>query len=87
MRPDLLKIDRSLVARAGSRKDGGVAFLAAARSVAESLHCPVIAEGVQTADEREVVVATGITLAQGYLLGPPIPLDQLAATTTATGRR
>ena len=75
MRPDLLKIDRALVARAGSGEEGGVAFLAAARSVAESLHCPVIAEGVQTAAERDVVVATGITLAQGHLLGRPVPLD------------
>ena len=86
MRPDLLKIDRSLVARAGSGEEGGVAFLAAARSVAESLHCPVVAEGVETTVEREVVVATGITLAQGYLLGPPVRLDQLAGVTARGGR-
>ena len=85
LRPDLLKIDRSLVARAGGGKEGGVAFLAAARSVAESLHCPVIAEGIETADERDVVLATGITLAQGYLLGRPVPLDQLAATAADIG--
>ena len=85
MRPDLLKIDRALVARAGSGEEGGVAFLAAARSVAESLHCPVIAEGVQTAAERDVVVATGIALAQGHLLGRPVPLDQFAATAADIG--
>ena len=79
MRPDLLKIDRSLVVRAGGGEEGGVAFLTAARSVAESLHCPVIAEGVETTAERDVVLATGITLAQGYLFGRPVPLDQLAA--------
>jgi diguanylate cyclase (GGDEF)-like protein len=82
MRPDLLKIDRALVARAGSGVEGGVAFLAAARSVAESLHCEVVAEGVETVGERDVVLATGITLAQGFLLGRPAPLDQLAATVT-----
>ncbi|HSO03497.1 MAG TPA: EAL domain-containing protein [Candidatus Limnocylindrales bacterium] len=78
MRPDLLKIDRALVARAGTGEEGGIAFLTAARSVAESLHCPVIAEGVQTAAERDAVLATGIALAQGHLLGRPVPLDQLA---------
>lgn len=78
MRPDLLKIDRSLVARAGSGEEGGVAFLSAARSVAESLHCPVVAEGVETAAERDVVTATGITLAQGFLLGAPVSLSELA---------
>ena len=82
MRPDLLKIDRALVARAGSGVEGGVAFLAAARSVAESLHCPVVAEGIETVAERDVVLATGITLAQGFLLGRPAPLDHLAATVT-----
>ena len=87
MRPDILKIDRALVARAGSGEEGGVAFLAAARSVAESLHCPVIAEGVQTAAERAVVVASGITLAQGHLLGRPVPLDKLAPTVAARGGR
>ena len=85
MRPDLLKIDRSLVARAGSGEEGGVAFLAAARSVADSLHGPVIAEGVETDAERDVVVATGITLAQGHLLGRPVPLEQLAAVVRAHG--
>ncbi len=87
MRPDLLKIDRALVARAGSGEEGGVAFLTAARSVAESLHCPVIAEGVQTAAERDAVVATGIALAQGHLLGRPVPLDQLADSSASPSPR
>jgi diguanylate cyclase (GGDEF)-like protein len=85
MRPDILKLDRSLVSRAGSGVEGGVAFLVAARSVAESLRCEVIAEGVQTAEERGVVLASGITLAQGYLLGRPAPLAQLPAAVAAAG--
>jgi diguanylate cyclase (GGDEF)-like protein len=87
MRPDILKLDRSLVSRAGRGVEGGVAFLVAARSVAESLRCEVIAEGVETTEEREVVLATGITLAQGYLLGKPAPLAQLPAAVTAAGGR
>ncbi len=63
-----------------------MAFLAAARSVAESLNCQVIAEGVQTPEERDAVRATGITLAQGYLLGRPVSLEQLPeAVTRAAG--
>jgi diguanylate cyclase (GGDEF)-like protein len=85
LRPDVLKIDRSLVSRAGGGDEGAQAFLTAARSVAASLNCPVIAEGVQTAAERDVVLASGITLAQGYLLGRPVTPDQLATTFTPPG--
>ena len=42
----------------------------------------MVAEGIETVAERDVVLATGITLAQGFLLGRPAPLDQLAATVT-----
>ena len=78
LHPDLLKIDRSLVARAGSGVDGGVAFLTAARIVAESLRCDVVAEGVETEAEREIVMALDIRLAQGFLLGEPVRLHELA---------
>jgi EAL domain-containing protein (putative c-di-GMP-specific phosphodiesterase class I) len=86
MRPDLLKLDRSLVSRAGSGVDGGVAFLAAARSVATSLQCEVVAEGVETPAERDAVLATGIALAQGHLLGRPVALEQLPAAVAGAGR-
>ncbi|MGB7980540.1 MAG: EAL domain-containing protein [Candidatus Nanopelagicales bacterium] len=77
MRPELLKVDRSLVVRAGTGAEGGMAFLAAARSVAQSLQSQVIAEGLETPAERDAVLATGITLAQGYLLGRPVALELL----------
>ncbi len=82
LRPDFLKIDRSLVARAGSGVDGGVAFLAAARSVAESLRCQVVAEGVQTAAERDTARELGITLGQGFLLSAPVPAAALPGVIT-----
>jgi EAL domain-containing protein (putative c-di-GMP-specific phosphodiesterase class I) len=77
IRPDLLKVDRSLVSRAGSGLAGGQAFLAAARNVADSLQCQIVAEGIETLAERDSVLATGITWGQGYLLGMPVPLEQL----------
>ncbi len=85
MRPDLLKVDRSLVARAGSGADGGMAFLAAASSVAESLKCQVVAEGLETPAERDAVLATGIALAQGYLLGRPVALEKLPEVVARAG--
>jgi len=73
LNPDMLKVDRSLVARAGSGQEGGAAFLSAAISVADSLGCLLVAEGLETEDECRVCNQLGIALGQGYLLGGPMP--------------
>ncbi len=76
LRPALLKIDRALVRRAGSEVEGGVAFLTAATSVAASLNCDVIAEGVQTQAEAQVVALLGVRYVQGFRYARPGPLEQ-----------
>ncbi len=80
LRPSLIKIDRSLVRRAGNEKEGGVAFLTAATSVAASLNCDVVAEGVETPEEAEVVQLLGITYVQGFRYGQPGPIEQFRHT-------
>jgi len=76
LRPSLIKIDRSLVRRAGSEKEGGVAFLTAATSVAASLQCDVVAEGVETDEEAEVVQLLGIAYVQGFRFQKPGPIEE-----------
>ena len=76
LRPSLIKIDRSLVRRAGSEKEGGVAFLTAATSVAASLNCDVVAEGVETQAEAEVVQLLGIAYVQGFRYRKPGPIEE-----------
>ncbi|MEI6621074.1 MAG: EAL domain-containing protein [Actinomycetes bacterium] len=76
-RPHLLKIDRSIVVRAGNQTDGGLAFLSAAVNVARSLNCAVLAEGIERAEEADVVIGLGIDYLQGYRFGRPTPLDAL----------
>jgi EAL domain-containing protein (putative c-di-GMP-specific phosphodiesterase class I) len=39
----------------------------------------VIAEGVETEGERELVAELGCDAAQGYLFSPPVPAGQLDA--------
>lgn len=79
LRPSLLKVDRSLVSRAGSENDGGVAFLAAATSVAASLNCDVIAEGVETQAEAQVVELLGVKYVQGFHYAEPAPIGAFLA--------
>jgi diguanylate cyclase (GGDEF)-like protein len=71
LRPDYLKVDRrSIVKATGSRRHHEVLghLLKAARSVTTA---GVIAEGIETSAELELVRSLDIELAQGYLLGRP----------------
>lgn len=76
LQPALLKIDRALVRRAGSEIEGGVAFLTAATSVAASLNCDVVAEGVQTQGEAQVVKLLGVRYVQGFRYARPAPIGE-----------
>jgi EAL domain-containing protein (putative c-di-GMP-specific phosphodiesterase class I) len=38
----------------------------------------VIAEGVETADQMATLREIGVTAGQGYLLGRPVPAEQMA---------
>lgn len=69
LRPDLIKVDRAFIHRAGRGDTSGVAFLQAARAIGEAIGADVLAEGIETSDELEVVTDMGIMLGQGHYLG------------------
>ncbi len=66
-----LKMDRSFVA-ALPVDDTMVRIVAA---IADIIHLDVIAEGVETAEQRDWLLARGITIGQGYLYAEALPLD------------
>jgi len=65
-----LKMDRSFVA-ALPDDDTMVRIVAA---IADIIHLDVIAEGVETEEQRDWLLARGITIAQGYLYAEALPL-------------
>ena len=69
LRPDLIKVDRAFVHRAGIGDTSGTAFLQAARAIGDGVGAQVLAEGIETARELQVVTEMGITLGQGHYLG------------------
>jgi diguanylate cyclase (GGDEF)-like protein len=73
-----LKIDRSLLT-AAERASGGEsgAVLAAIVALTRTLGIRSVAEGVETAEHLRMVRAAGCDYAQGWLLGQPMPADQL----------
>ncbi len=79
---DFLKIDRSFVItldRTGSRSDHGNAIVAAVAHLGQALDLETIAEGVETAEQAELLREFGCPFAQGYQFARPAPADQIAA--------
>jgi diguanylate cyclase (GGDEF)-like protein len=78
LRPDKLKIDRSFVKDLPSDVDDR-ALTEAIVSIAQALSITVVAEGVETEEQRDYLLAQGCSLQQGYLIGRPMPAERMAA--------
>jgi predicted signal transduction protein with EAL and GGDEF domain len=76
LRPDKLKIDRSFVNDLPDDADDR-ALTEAIVSLSQALSIAVVAEGVETPEQRDYLLARGCALQQGYLHGRPMPADQL----------
>lgn len=72
----ILKIDRRFVASlSGSQR--ACDLFASVVSMGHSLGMQVVAEGIETTEQLEIVRASGCDRGQGYLLGRPLPLSTL----------
>jgi EAL domain-containing protein (putative c-di-GMP-specific phosphodiesterase class I) len=70
--PDIVKLDRSLIARL--EDDGPRRALAEALAqFADRIGADLIAEGIERPEERAACMELGIPFGQGYLLGRPAP--------------
>ena len=73
-----LKIDRSLLMAAEQVTGGeGGAVLAAIVALTRTLGIRSVAEGVETVDHLRMVREAGCDLVQGWLIGHPMPADEL----------
>lgn len=73
---DVLKIDRAFVHGAVGHEDG-ISLLRAIISMAESLHLEVVAEGVETCEQMDLLSELGCGFAQGYLFCRPMSAESL----------
>jgi EAL domain-containing protein (putative c-di-GMP-specific phosphodiesterase class I) len=73
---DILKIDRRFVSGLGVTPEDEV-LVRSMIGLAEDLGLDVIAEGVETERQAELLRAFGCRLAQGFLFSPPRPFDEL----------
>jgi EAL domain-containing protein (putative c-di-GMP-specific phosphodiesterase class I) len=75
---DLLKIDRSFISSLPDDDDAGTIAWAVVR-LGHTLGLPVLAEGVETEEQRAVLREFGCDKAQGYLFGRPLPASDFEA--------
>jgi len=73
---DQLKIDQSFV-RDLAREGSDRAIVRTIIAMAHSLNLEVIAEGVESEMQRQVLMQEGCRAFQGYLFGKPMPVEQL----------
>lgn len=76
---DYAKIDRSFV-RGVERDPRHRTVVDALLRLARASGARVVAEGVETEAQREVLTAIGFDLLQGYGIGRPVPVEELAAS-------
>ena len=71
-----LKVDREFVAGLGVHEDDG-AIVASVIGLAHAVGAVCVAEGVETFEQYDALIAMKCDLAQGYLFSRPVPADSV----------
>lgn len=74
---DTLKIDGSFV-RSALDNPGNAAIIKTIIALASSLGLVVVAEGIETPEQRDFLLSCGCRCYQGYLFGRPVPAEEWA---------
>ncbi|WP_406720457.1 MULTISPECIES: EAL domain-containing protein [Thioclava] len=75
LKPDLIKLDRVIVAELANRKENR-AMVSALLQFSKETGCELIAEGIETEDEKAILMDLGVKYGQGFYLGRPAPLPR-----------
>ncbi len=81
-----IKVDRSFVQGAANEHAESLAIIRAVVAMAQSLGMATTAEGVETAEEAEMIRSLGCTKIQGYYFGRPMPSDEVHGLFDDPGR-
>jgi diguanylate cyclase (GGDEF)-like protein/PAS domain S-box-containing protein len=77
---DKLKIDRCFISDLSRHDQSGIAIVRSVAALAKNLGMITTAEGVETAEQVELVRMIGCTEVQGFYFGRPQPLKEITRT-------
>jgi diguanylate cyclase (GGDEF)-like protein/PAS domain S-box-containing protein len=75
---DKIKIDRTFIANLADNRHSS-AIVRAVIGLGRGMHIPVVAEGVETAEQLAFLARESCDEVQGFHIGRPAPIDQYAA--------
>ena len=75
-----LKIDRGFVRDLFQGNNEDAAIISAIVALGRTLNLKIVAEGVETPAQQRLLTSLGCNSLQGYLLGRPMPAEELVAT-------
>ncbi len=82
---DEIKVDREFVGRMMDKPEAA-AIVRSTIHLGRGLNLRVVAEGVETADQRTALMELGCTAAQGYHFCRPLPVDKIGSALRSLGR-
>jgi len=77
---DKIKLDRSFMSEVEASPEAK-AIIRAILALGQSLRVPVLAEGVETRSQLDILLDEGCDEAQGYFLGRPVPVERIRVDT------
>ena len=81
---DVLKIDRSFVMDADHDEEDAQ-IVKTILALGQALKLKVVAEGIETCRQADLLRSLGCEVAQGYLFSRPLPAKEVAAWLAAAG--
>lgn len=83
---DVLKIDREFIRHLPNDTQSSI-LIGTILGMSKALDLEVVAEGIETEEQLNVLVAMGCHMAQGYYFSRPVPAAQIPALTKCSFRR
>ena len=78
-----LKIDRGFITELAKCNDDA-AIVSAIVALGKTLGLRIVAEGVETAEQQQMLTELGCDILQGYLLGKPMSAERMLESLSAT---
>ena len=78
---DIIKIDQSFIR--SLTEDGEIArkksrmLVEGINAISHQMNCTVVAEGVEKAEQRDILAEIGVDSGQGYLFSRPVPVGDI----------